>query len=54
MIRVTLGQLGVIREIPAEDISDGNVDEIVVLAQQLRLRSFPAPLRANQDKFVHI
>jgi hypothetical protein len=40
--------------VPAKDVSNGDVDEIKVLLESLRLRSFAAALRAHDDVLVHV
>jgi hypothetical protein len=51
---VDLGrQLGVVGDVPAEDVADGDVDEIVLVADQLGLGAFAASLDAHDDVLVH-
>jgi hypothetical protein len=43
----------VVLHVPAEDVSDGDVDEIEVLAQALCLSAFSRALRPDDDVFMH-
>lgn len=46
-------KLGVVLDVPAEDITDADMDQIEIFAQHSGLGSFAAALNAHDDVFVH-
>ena len=46
-------KLGVVLHVPAEDVADADVDEVVGLGEQLRLRALATALNAQDHKLAH-
>ena len=46
-------QLRMVLHVPAEDVADGNMSKIEVLAEQAGLGALARPLRTDHDVFVH-
>src|SRR4030095_12536151 len=46
-------QLGVVLDVPAEDVADADVFQIEAFGQELGLGAFPAALDAHDDVLAH-
>ena len=46
-------QLGVVLDVPAEDITDADVLQLKALGQELGVGAFPAALDAHDDVLAH-
>src|SRR5678815_4147489 len=46
-------QLGVVLDVPAEDVADADVFQVVGFGEELGLGAFPAALDAHDDVLVH-
>jgi hypothetical protein len=47
------GQLGMALDVPAENVADRDVNEVIGLAEQRSLGAFARSVRAHDDIFVH-
>ena len=47
------GKFGMVLRVPTKDVSNRDMNEVVVLAEKLCLRTFSRALRTDDDVFVH-